>query len=65
MNIIIDSVVKGHNNVTIDIGGYVPLDIKLVDSKGKAPFYWRVGDGSKSLLELAVLPKNGFYLQLR
>ncbi|TQI81344.1 hypothetical protein FHU10_3741 [Serratia fonticola] len=60
MNIIIDTVVKEYDNVTIDIDGYVPIDIKLVDSKGNPPLYWRVGDGSKSLLELAVLPENGF-----
>ncbi|OJT34375.1 hypothetical protein [Serratia plymuthica] len=60
MNLIIDTVVKGHDNVTINIDGDVPLDIKLVDSKGNSPLYWRIGDGCKSLLELAVLPKNGF-----
>ncbi|WP_073534495.1 hypothetical protein [Serratia marcescens] len=60
MNLIIDTVVKGHDNVVINIDGDVPLDIKLVDSEGRSPLYWRVGDGRKSLLELAVLPKNGF-----
>ena len=43
--------------MTID--GYVPLDIKILDQKKLPPLYWRVGDGKKSLLELAVLPENG------
>lgn len=60
MKLTVDSVVNESHNVAISIDGYVPVDIKVFDPIGLPPLYWRVGDGKKSLLELAVLPENGF-----
>lgn len=60
MNMIVNAIVKGSDDVTVSIDGYVPVDIKLADPNGDSPVYWRLGDGRKSLLELAVLPRNGF-----
>ncbi|WP_407321964.1 hypothetical protein [Dickeya ananatis] len=59
MNLIIERILNEPNNITIDIDGYVPLDIKFSAPIGLPPLYWRVGDGKKSLLELAVLPESG------
>lgn len=56
----VDRVVNEPSNVAITIDGYVPIDIKIFDSKYLPPLYWRVGSGKKNLLELAVLPENGF-----
>ncbi|MGO4743340.1 hypothetical protein [Serratia quinivorans] len=60
MILTVDKVVNEPNNITITIDGYVPVDIKILDPKGLPPLYWRTGNGKKSLLELAVLPENGF-----
>ncbi|AWK42765.1 hypothetical protein GPY51_13825 [Photorhabdus laumondii subsp. laumondii] len=45
--------------VIINIDGYTPIDIQLVDNINETPLYWRVGDDKKSLLEFAILPSNG------
>ncbi|MEN4932084.1 hypothetical protein ABEI22_23705 [Erwinia billingiae] len=60
MKLTIDSVINEPRSVTVTIDGYVPVDIKILDPKKLPPLYWRVGNGKKSLLELAVLPENGF-----
>ena len=60
MSMIVNAVAKGSDDITISIDGYVPVDVKIVEPDSDFPVYWRVGDGKKSLLELAVLPKNGF-----
>jgi len=61
MRLTIDTVVNEPVNVAITIDGYVPVHIKIIDSKSNfSPLYWRVGNGRKSLLELAVLPEDGF-----
>lgn len=60
MRLTVDSVINEPESVAITIDGYVPVDIKILDSKRLPPLYWRVGNGKKSLLELAVLPENGF-----
>ncbi|WP_261640724.1 hypothetical protein [Erwinia mallotivora] len=60
MRLTIDSVINEIGNVAITIDGYVPVDIKVIDSKNLPPLYWRIGNGKKSLLELAVLPESGF-----
>ncbi|WP_313108738.1 hypothetical protein [Atlantibacter sp.] len=59
MKLTIDSVINEPGSVAITIDGYVPVDIKIFDSKKLPPLYWRIGNGNKSLLELAVLPENG------
>lgn len=59
MKLTVDSVVNRSSDITISIDGYVPLDVKIIDSIGSPPLYWRVGNGKKSLLELAILPENG------
>lgn len=58
MGLTIDSIINELGNVSITIDGYVPIDIKILDTKTHPPLYWRVGDGKKSLLEFAVLPEN-------
>ncbi|WBG91739.1 hypothetical protein N5580_04065 [Pantoea piersonii] len=60
MKLTIDNVINEPGSVAVTIDGYVPIDIKILDQKKLPPLYWRVGDGKKSLLELAVLPENGF-----
>ncbi|AJJ09660.1 hypothetical protein CH64_1861 [Yersinia rohdei] len=60
MKLTVDSVVNESHTVAISIDGYVPIDVKLVDPIDFPPLYWRAGDGKKSLIELAVLPENGF-----
>jgi len=60
MKLTVDSVINEPGCVAITTDGYVPVDIKIIDSKKLPPLYWRVGNGKKSLLELAVLPENGF-----
>jgi len=60
MKLTVNSVINESAGVVITIDGYVPVDIKLIDYKKLPPFYWRVGNGQKCLLELAVLPENGF-----
>ncbi|MCW7550192.1 MULTISPECIES: hypothetical protein [Photorhabdus] len=45
--------------VTINIDGYIPIDIQLVDNINETPLYWRIGDNEKSLLEFAILPSDG------
>ena len=59
MKLTIDNVINELGVVAITIDGYVPVDIKIIDSKELPPLYWRAGDGKKSLLELAVLPEDG------
>lgn len=59
MKLTVDGVINEPGVVAITIDGYVPVDVKFTDSKKLPPLYWRVGDGKKSLLELAVLPENG------
>lgn len=61
MKLTVDSVVNRSSKITIRIDGYVPLDVKIIDSIGSPPLYLRVGNGKKSLLELAILPENGLY----
>ncbi|AJF55810.1 MULTISPECIES: hypothetical protein [Enterobacteriaceae] len=60
MKLTVDSVINEPRSVAITIDGYIPVDIKIIDSKKLPPLYWRGGDGKKNLLELAVLPENGF-----
>ncbi|HHP7421926.1 hypothetical protein [Providencia rettgeri] len=60
MKLTIDSVINKSKYMDISIDGYVPIDIKLFDTIGNVPLYYRLGDGKKSLLEIAVLPENGF-----
>jgi len=60
MKLTVDSVINELGSVAITIDCYVPVIIKVIDSKKLPPLYWRVGDGKKSLLELAVVPENGF-----
>jgi len=60
MKLTVSSVINEVADVAITIDGYIPLDIKFIDYEKHPPFYWRVGNGQKSLLELAVLPQNGF-----
>ncbi|WP_168393599.1 hypothetical protein [Erwinia amylovora] len=60
MKLTVDRVVNEPNDVAISIDGYVPIDIKIFESKGFPPLYWRIGNGKRSLLEFAVLPENGF-----
>ncbi|MEB6380840.1 hypothetical protein MXM41_18180 [Leclercia adecarboxylata] len=60
MKLTIDRVDYEPKNVAVSIDGYVPIDIKLLEPIGLPPLYWRVGDGKKSLLEMAFLPENGF-----
>lgn len=60
MKLTVNNVINETGSVAITIDGYVPVDIKLIDNKKLPPLYWRVGNGSKSLLELAVLPENSF-----
>lgn len=60
MRLTVDNVVNKPKKVAITIDGYVPVDIKIHDPIGLPPLYWRVGNGDKSLLELAILPENGF-----
>lgn len=60
MKLTVNSVINEPESVTITLDGYVPFDINIHDSKKLPPLYWRVGNGKRSLLELAVLPENGF-----
>lgn len=60
MKIITDNVIDENRKVVITIDGYVPLDIKIVDTLKSPPLYWRTGNGNTSLLEFAVLPESGF-----
>ncbi|MFU9136176.1 hypothetical protein [Erwinia tasmaniensis] len=60
MRLTVENIINEPGSVAITIDGYVPVDIKILDSKKLPPLYWRVGNGNKSLLELAVLPENGF-----
>ena len=60
MKLTVNNVINETGSVAITIDGYVPVDIKLIDNKKLPPLYWRVGNGSKSFLELAVLPENSF-----
>lgn len=60
MKLTIDSVINEPVSVAITTDGYAPVDIKIIAPKNLPPLYWRVGNGKKSLLELAVLPENGF-----
>lgn len=60
MKLTIDSVINNSKYPDISIDGYVPIDIKLFDPTGDVPLYYRLGSGKKSLLEIAVLPENGF-----
>ncbi|WP_435637254.1 hypothetical protein [Carnimonas bestiolae] len=41
------------------INDYVPLDIKIQEASRNPPLYWRVGNGTTSLLELSLLPESG------
>ncbi|MBV4414593.1 hypothetical protein J0B02_17585 [Enterobacteriaceae bacterium YMB-R22] len=59
MKLTVDRIVNELGDVAITIDGYVPVDVKLIDSQKLPPLYWRVGNGERSLLELAVLPENG------
>nr|ELR5259448.1 hypothetical protein [Providencia rettgeri] len=60
MKLTIDSVINNSKCIDINIDGYVPIDIKLFDTIGNIPLYYRLGNGKESLLEIAVLPENGF-----
>lgn len=60
MKLTVDNVINEPGSVAITIDGCIPFDIKLFDSKKLPPLYYRVGNGNKSLLELAVLQENGF-----
>lgn len=60
MRLTVKNVVHKPLDVTIAIDGYVPVDINIHDPIGLPPLYWQVGNGGKSLLELAILPENGF-----
>ncbi|MCH9405005.1 hypothetical protein [Pantoea agglomerans] len=60
MRLTIDGVINEFASVAVTIDGYVPVDINIINDKLLPPLYWRVGNGKKSLLELAVLPDNGF-----
>lgn len=59
MKLTIDSVINKSKHIDISIDGYVPIDIKLSDTIGNIPLYYRLGNGKNSLLEIAVLPENG------
>lgn len=60
MKLTIDRVISEPKYTDINIDGYVPVNIRLFDPMGEAPLYYRLGNGKKSLLEIAVLAKNGF-----
>ena len=60
MRLKVEKVVSKATNMTINIDGDIPIVIDIHNSVGSPPLYWRVGNGKKSLLEIAVLPENGF-----
>ncbi|QHG40855.1 hypothetical protein ACOI38_17440 [Escherichia coli] len=61
MKLTVDSVINEPRSVAITIDGYIPVDIKIIDSKKLPPLYWRGGDGKKTYLNWLYYQKMVFY----